>query len=72
MRQTIEYLSEASKVTIEHMFNNHDNYSSEWYFKTRAPEEGNKYYDKDNEFRRKQNDNQIYKPLKQTILLFQT
>ena len=57
--KTIEELSEASKVPLEHMFNNHDNCSAEWYFKTRASEEVNTYNDKDYEFRCKQNNNQI-------------
>ena len=39
----IEYLSEASKVTLEHIFKNHENFSAEWFFKTRASEEGNTY-----------------------------
>ena len=43
-------MSEASKVPLEHMFNNHDNCSAEWYFKTRAPEQGNSYNNKDDEF----------------------
>ena len=33
--KTIEYLSEASKVPLEHMFNSHANFSAEWCFKTR-------------------------------------
>ena len=65
-------MSEASKVPLEQMFNNHDNCSVEWYFKTRASEEVNTYTDKDDEFRCKQNDNQIYKLLKETIFPFQT
>ena len=35
----IEYLSEASKVPLEHMFNSHGNCSTWWCFKTRASEE---------------------------------
>ena len=54
------------------MFNNHDNCSAEWCFKTRAPEEGNTYNDKDDKSRCKQNDNQLYNILKKTIFLFQT
>ena len=37
--KTIEELSAASKVPLEHMFNCHENCSAEWYFKTRASEE---------------------------------
>ena len=48
--KTIEELSEAGKVPLKHMFNGHDNCSSEWCFKTRASEEGNTYNDKDDEF----------------------
>ena len=33
----IEDLSEGTKVPLQHMFNNHDNCSTEWCFKTRAP-----------------------------------
>ena len=62
-------MSEASKVPLEHMFNNHDNCSAEWYFKTRASQELNTYNDKDYEFRCKQNYNQIYKLLKQTLFV---
>ena len=54
------------------MFNNCDNCSAEWYFKTRASEEVNTYNNKDDEFHCKKNDNQIYKLLKQTLLTFQT
>ena len=32
----IEELSEASKVPLEHMFNNRDNCSAKWCLKTRA------------------------------------
>ena len=35
--ETIEDFSKASKVTLEHIFNNHDNFSAEWYFNTREP-----------------------------------
>ena len=35
--ETIEELSKSSKVTLEHIFNNHDNFSAEWYFNTREP-----------------------------------
>ena len=41
--KTIEELSEASKVPLEHMFKSHANCSAEWCFKTRASEEGNTY-----------------------------
>ena len=47
----IEELSEASKVTLEHMFDNIENCSVELWFKTRASEERNTYNDKDDEFR---------------------
>ena len=43
----IEYLSKASKVPVEHMCNKHEDFSAEWYFKTRASEEVNTYNDKD-------------------------
>ena len=49
--KTIEKLSEASKVPLEHMFNSHANCSAEWYFKTRSSEEGNTYNKRDNKFR---------------------
>ena len=38
--KTIEELSTASKVPLEHMFNCHVNCSAEWCFQTRASEEG--------------------------------
>ena len=69
--KTIEELSEASKIPLEHMFNIHNNCSSEWCFKTRASEEG-KIYEKDDELRCKQNDNQLYNLLKKTLFQFQT
>ena len=69
--KTIEQLSEASKVPLEHMFKNNYNCSGEWYFKTRASEEVNTYNNKDYEFCCKQNDNQIKKLLKQTLFPFQ-
>ena len=52
--KTIEELSEASKITPEHMFNSHANSIAEWRFKTRASEEGNTYNETDDEFRCKQ------------------
>ena len=70
--KTIEDLSAASKVPLEHMFNCHENCSAEWCFKTREPEEVKTYNDKDDEFRCKQNDNQLYNLLKKTLLPFQT
>ena len=70
--KTIEELSEASKVPLKHTFNSHDNCSSEWCFKTRASEEGNTYNKRDDEFRYKQNDNQLYNLLKKTLFPFQT
>ena len=54
------------------MFNSHDNCSTEWCFKTRASEEGKTYNERDDEFRWKQNDNQLYNLLKKTLFLFQT
>ena len=54
------------------MFNRHNNCSTEWCFKTRASEEGNTYNKRDDEFRCKQNDNQLYNLLKKTIFPFQT
>ena len=65
-------MSEASKVPLKHMFNSHDNFISEWCFKTRASEEGETYNDKDDEFRCKQNDNQLCNLLKKALFLFQT
>ena len=65
-------MSEANKVPLEHMFNSHENCSAEWCFKTRASEEGNTYNNKYNEFRCKQNNNQLYNLLKKTIFLYQT
>ena len=59
-KKTIEELSEASNAPLENMFNSHANCSVEWCFKTREPEERKTYNDKDNEFRYKQNDNQLY------------
>ena len=38
--KTIEEFSEASKVPLDHMFNNNDNFSAEWCLNTRASEEG--------------------------------
>ena len=55
----IEELREASKIPLEHMFNSHNNCSSEWCFNTRASEEGKIYNERDDEFRCKQNDNQL-------------
>ena len=37
-RKTVEEFSETSRVPLEHMFNNHEMFSAEWYFKTRASE----------------------------------
>ena len=34
--KTIEDLSEASKVPLEHIFNSYENFSAKWCFKTRA------------------------------------
>ena len=65
-------LSEASKIPLEHMFNSHDNCSAEWCFKTRASEEGNKYNERGDGFRCKQNNNQLYNLLKKNLFLFQT
>ena len=69
--KTIEELSEASTVSFERIFNSHDNCSADWCFKTRAPEEGNAYNDKDDGFRCKKNDNQLHNLLRKTIFLFQ-
>ena len=65
--KTIEELSEASKVPLEHIFNSNYNCSVEWCFKTRAPEEGNIYNETDNEFLCKKNNNQLYNLLKKTF-----
>ena len=70
--KTIEALSEASKVPLEHMFNSHANCSAEWCFKTRSSEEGKTYNTRDDKFRCKQNDNQLYNLLKKILLPFQT
>ena len=70
--KTIEELSEASTVSFERIFNSHDNCSADWCFKTRAPEEGNVYNNKEDEFRCKQNHNQLYNILKKNIFPFQT
>ena len=56
----IDEFSEASKVSLEQKFTNHDNFSAEWCFKTRESEEENTYNDVDYELRCKQNDNQMY------------
>ena len=55
---------------LKDMFNSHDNFSAEWCFNTRSSEEGKTYNDKDDEFRCKQNDNQLYNLLNKAILLF--
>ena len=47
-RKIVE-LSEASKVPLEHMFNNNDICSAGCYFKTRESQEGNIYNNKDDE-----------------------
>ena len=65
-------MREAIKVPLEHMFNSHDNCSSEWCFKTRASEEGKTYNERDDEFRCKQNDKHLYNLLKKTLFPFQT
>ena len=65
-------MSEVSKVPLQHIFNSHDNCSADWCFKTRSLEEGKTYNDKDDEFRCKQNDNQLYNLLKKTRFPFQT
>ena len=70
--KTIEELGEASKVPLEHMFNSHENCSAEWCFKKRASEEIKTYNERDDEFRCKQNDNQLYNLLKKTLFRFQT
>ena len=57
--KTIEELSDASMVSLENIFNNNDNCSTEWCFKTRSREEGNTYNDKENELCCKQNDKQL-------------
>ena len=65
--KTIEELSEASKVPLEHMSNSHDNCSTYWCFKTREPEEGKTSNETDGKFRCKQNDNQLYNFMKKTL-----
>ena len=54
------------------MFNSHDNFSAEWCLKTRPSEEGKTHSETDDEFRCKQNNNQLYNILKKTIFTFQT
>ena len=54
------------------MFNSNANCSAEWCFKTRASEEGKTYNERYDEFRCKQNYNQLYNLLKKTIFPFQT
>ena len=70
--KTIEELSAESKVPLEHMFNCHENCSAEWCFKSITSEEGKIYNNKDDEFLCKQNNNQLYNLLKNTIFPFQT
>ena len=45
--KTIEKLSEARKLPLEHKFNSHENCIAYWCFKTRALEEGNTYNKKE-------------------------
>ena len=71
-KKTIEELSEAGEVPLEHMFNSHANCSAESCFKTRSSEEGKTYNKRDDKFRCKQNDNQLYNIIKKTLLPFQT
>ena len=61
-RGKIEELSEASKVPLEHIFNSNASCIAEWCFKTRAPEEGKKYNDKDNEFCCKKRQSAVQSP----------
>ena len=70
--KTIEELSEASKVPLEHMLNSNANCSAEWFFKKRSSEVGKACNYKDYEFCCKQNCNQLYNLLNKTLLLFQT
>ena len=70
--KTIEEFSKASKVPLEHMFYSHDNCSAERCLKTRSSEEGKTYNETDNKLSCKQNYNQLYNLLKNTIFLFQT
>ena len=65
-------MSEASKATLEHMFNSNANFSVEWCLKTRASEEGKIYNYRDEEFLCKQNDNHLYNLLKNNFFKFQT
>ena len=71
MIRILEELQQTSKVPLEHMFNNHVKCSDEWFFNTRALEEGNEYNNKDNKFRCKENVNQLYKLLKFFFFTFQ-
>ena len=57
--KAFEELREASKVPLEHMFNNHDNCSAECCFNTRASKELKTYNETDDGFRCKQNDNKL-------------
>ena len=54
------------------MFKSHAYCSAEWCFKIRAPEVDNTNNDKEDEFCCKQNYNQLYNLLENTIFLFQT
>ena len=67
-----EELSEASKVPLEHIFNNHDNCNAKLCFKKRSSEEGNTYNETDDKLYCKQNNNQLYSLPKMTIFTFQT
>ena len=70
-KNTIGELSEASKITIEHMFNSHSKFSADWWFKTRASEEWKTYNDKEDKLRCIQNDNQPYNIVKKNPFPFQ-
>ena len=70
--KTIEYLSEASKIPLEHMFNSYYDCSAEWCFTIRASEEGKTYNETDDKFHCEQNDNHMYNLLRKTLLLFKT
>ena len=44
--KSLEKLREASKVPLEHMFNNHDNFREELLFKTRTSVEVKEHNEK--------------------------
>ena len=68
--KVLERLQQASKVPLEHMLNNHDNFSTDWCFKKNELADGKEYKDKDDEFCCKENENRLYNLLKKTLFHF--